>query len=954
MGAPRKAGLPLHKPWGAIKMKSSRRRFLQSTVAAPIVSGLAVTLSRAGAPLLGMVVPPQAGELFSNPDVIRYDAHCFTLFDKDTFLHSGSFHYSRCPRELWRDRLFKFKQAGFNTVETYIMWNYHEPEKGRLDLSELEEYIGLVKELGLWLIARPGPYACAEWDQGGFPHWVAAMRFPLRSDDPRSIETSKHWFDQVLPVIARHQITRNGPVIMMQLENEYDYWKGATDAGKRAYISALAQMAWDAGIEVPLFTCWTKQARENSDPVMARIMDTCNFYPHWKIQQEVPGRLRELRRQEPSSPVGVTELQGGWFSEFGGKLSVDQDGVSAAQLNVLTKTVLEDGATFFNYYMGFGGTNFDWAAKNISTTYDYAAPVREPGGLWEKYFAARGIAQFLRLYGNVLTRAEAVAGCTSSNPAVSVSERVSGQSGAVFVRENANAHQTFKMSFIDPASPTHRAVHVPREGVLSLGARQMKMIPVHVAVGGETLRYSTAEILAQGSNFDMDFAILYDDPGRAAEISVSTSQEPEVEGEALYQYWDQGFESVVFGVRVERKEKFLYVNNRLQIALVPRERALRSWTAEFPASIPGGTDEKGTMAVPFISDASLLTAYGHGNSKLWVELEFRLGDHDLTVLLPPLPTKCRVDGEERDFHYDRHWRAAQVQLTTPPVPGQAKDLTVEQFWVERFDPDAGRWESTALKSLDETGVVPYGHVKYRATFSSNGSEQELFIKSYGEDERKVFVNGKFVAALSGSKLESSGSVSRFLKTSGTNTIEISYEAFGAPNFGAKLGELKGIESVASGSGSSSSGPIQNWQLQRVSALMRGREIDPELAPGGWQTAAGAEIAGGVEQGPIPAFAWCRADFELEKPAEGWFAPLKLTFEAPHDALLYLNGKFVGRYVTEGPQKDFYLPEPYLAFGQKNVLVIALAYTESPGPIRTLRVGPYGEFATRRTRIEFEW
>jgi len=136
--------------------------------------------------------------------------------------------------------------------------------------------------------------------------------------------------------------------------------------------------------------------------------------------------------------------------------------------------------------------------------------------------------------------------------------------------------------------------------------------------------------------------------------------------------------------------------------------------------------------------------------------------------------------------------------------------------------------------------------------------------------------------------------------------------------------------------------------------MVGRNVEHEFSIGGWQKAALDRVAPGNEL--APSFTWCRAEFGLEPPAQGWFLPWKVTFEADRDALLYLNGKFVGRYVTIGPQKEFYLPEPYLVFEgkRKNILTIILAYTEQPGHIRTLRVSPYEEFFTRRTRVEFEW
>jgi hypothetical protein len=148
--------------------------------------------------------------------------------------------------------------------------------------------------------------------------------------------------------------------------------------------------------------------------------------------------------------------------------------------------------------------------------------------------------------------------------------------------------------------------------------------------------------------------------------------------------------------------------------------------------------------------------------------------------------------------------------------------------------------------------------------------------------------------------------------------------------------------------------IANWQIQSVPAAMRGREIDPEFPVGRWKPADLNDVASGKEL--VPAFTWCRAEFDLPSPVAGWSVPWKVAFEADRDALLYLNGKFLGRYVTAGPQKDFYLPETFLvsAGKDKNRLSIMLAYADHPGYVRTLRVAPYEESAARRTRIEFEF
>jgi hypothetical protein len=927
-------------------MKSSRRNFLLTAVTAPLAARLD-PWGQDRFEAVAAVLP--AGQMqFENPQLIRYDAKCFTINGHDTLVVSGAFHYPRCPKALWRDRLQKFKLAGFNTIETYVFWNYHEPQEGKVDLSEFEAFVKLVHEMGFMMIVRPGPYVCAEWERGGFPSWVAAKRFPLRTANPESLRTSQHWYSEVLPIIMQHQVTLGGPIIMVQVENEYDFSVPMPDAAKREYVRALAQMVWNAGISVPVITCWTKQARENSDPDMARIMDTCNFYPRWKIVAELTPALEKLRREEPASPLAITELQGGWFSEFGGLLSVNQEGVDAAQVNMLTKTALELGVTSFSYYMGFGGTNFDWAAKKLTTTYDYAAPIREPGGLWDKYYAVRGIGQSLRVLGSVLTRAVALPGVQCTNASVSVSERSNGPSAVLFVRENANAPQRYKMTFTDSHSPSKRFIFAPRQGELELAPREMKMLPVQIPISGGRLCYSTGELLAHGVNLDRDFLILYDVPGRTLEMGLATVNEPKVEGETFYRYWDPEYETSVLAVQVGTTEKMLLYSEHLQIIVVPRDKALRTFLWEFPPKIVPGSEETKTVVAPVLTDAYALVGSGTLKSRAWVDLEFLPGQHDVAIMLPPLPVKCRLDGNLTEFQYDRPWHIARVHVTTPALPFEPINLSEGDACVEKFDPGTGEWLTGPPHALEDLGPVPYGYVKYRTPFTFNG-EPTVFISTRADDAKKVFVNGKFVAEASNRETLTDFPLAKYAQP-GANLVEISYELFGAPNFGEKLGELKGLESAGIGADFASAKGLESWQIQRYAALMRGREINPEA--GAWTPAS--FLGGGGSQPLVPAFTWCRAKLALPQPDEVWKIPWKLTFDADCDALIFLNGKFVGRYVTIGPQRDFYLPEAYLSPGGENNLTFLLAYTDQSHHLRKLQVAPYAEFSVRRTRVEFEW
>lgn len=423
---------------------------------------------------------PLPAKVFAQPDRIHYDGHCLTIDGQDTLIFSGAFHYFRCPKPLWRSRFEKIKAAGFNTVETYVPWNWHEKEQpaglddfSKVDLADLKDFLHMAEdEFGLYVIIRPGPYICAEWDGGGYPRWLLNFKpaqplradMWLRSDDPTYLAWSKHWYDAVCPVLAAEQLTRKPKgahgIILFQIENEYDFNRAGNREQKENHLRALYQDAKADGIEVPIMTCWTKEIRGSHDPLLSQVFDGANEYPRWAVKKVYEDVIKEKTAQ-PNAPGMVPELQGGWFSQIGGMLSEDQDGVTASEINAVTLMAYAGGATITSYYMLYGGIHVDgWGARTLTTSYDYNAPIREHGGVGDRYFTVAGIGNFIKAHGASLARADLV-NCTPDSTNTDVFFKV---------RRNPNG-ETFVFCFNSDRK-------APRQGQVVLKPDSGDPIPV--------------------------------------------------------------------------------------------------------------------------------------------------------------------------------------------------------------------------------------------------------------------------------------------------------------------------------------------------------------------------------------------------------------------------------------------------------------------------------------------
>lgn len=323
--------------------------------------------------------------------MITYDAKSFIVARRRLWIVAGEVHYFRHPRAEWREVLLRAKRAGLNTIATYIPWNFHESTEGVADFEgdrDLAHYLDLIRELGMYAMARPGPYICSEWDGGGIPAWLCARpvrRF--REDDPVYLAAVESWFDRLLPIIAEHQVTRGGPVITVQNENEYP---GGWDASMRRYIRKLNAMFARHGIEVPILACNVHGATDKTVQINSTTDERDQLIEPGMIltynNHTIVDPVYDLRDRQPDAPLIATEFWCGAPVYWGERVSDWPDHRSVARAAYEYAST----GTQVVYYMFEGGTNFGfWAGNNIATSYASGYPIGDGGRLTDKYYAIR-------------------------------------------------------------------------------------------------------------------------------------------------------------------------------------------------------------------------------------------------------------------------------------------------------------------------------------------------------------------------------------------------------------------------------------------------------------------------------------------------------------------------------------------------------------------------------------
>lgn len=330
-----------------------------------------------------MQAAPKGGGTFTAGE------NTFMLNGKPFVVKAAELHYPRIPRPYWEHRIKMCKALGMNTVCLYVFWNIHEQREGEFDFTgqnDVAEFCRLAQKNGMYVIVRPGPYVCAEWEMGGLPWWLLKKKdIRLREQDPYFMERVRLFEQKVGEQLAPLTIQRGGPIIMVQVENEYGSY-----GEDKAYVSAIRDIVRESGFnEVSLFQCdWASNFTKNG-------LDDLTWTMNFGTGADIDSQFKRLKELRPTSPLMCSEFWSGWFDKWGAR----HETRPADKMNAGIDEMLSKGISF-SLYMTHGGTSFGhWAGANSPgfapdvTSYDYDAPINEYGQATPKFYELQKVMQ---------------------------------------------------------------------------------------------------------------------------------------------------------------------------------------------------------------------------------------------------------------------------------------------------------------------------------------------------------------------------------------------------------------------------------------------------------------------------------------------------------------------------------------------------------------------------------
>lgn len=765
---------------------------------------------------------------------IDFSSRGLIIDGKPTFITGAEVQYPRIPRALWRNRLLRVRRAGYNTIQTYAYWSFHEPHEGVWDFKgdhDFRAFLDLVHSLGMYAIVRVGPYVNAEWDTGGMPIWLRFKPGVIVRKPNAPFEVAvDEWFDKIIPLVASEQVTHGGPVIMIQLENEHP--DGAGTDLPNDYFRHLQQKALSLGIDVPYFF---SGLNHGSDPIGDTPIDP----------------------DKRQSPWLSTEFWTGWIATYG------VDPGRSASLTRATWKVLALGGTGFSQYTLTGGTDFDhWACDAQASAYDFGAPIGQQGDFRIDYYPLKRAVMFADSFSDILA--------SSRNATPDYANASAGAFAPIYAR----ASDRGTICFFDAGGSDHATAQlrlkdgtlIPKAGAIHLDAGEIAPFVLDRPLTADiTMRYAAVRLLGVAQCGHTTTVVGYGNTGDPAELLFDMTDGKHVTewpvtasiGKDLAEFdTEQGAD-------------------HLRVLLMPQSIADHTWFVD------GRSGQLVVIGPDYVGDLS-----PDGKT---AGTEYNASD-------PSIPSSITIlgdiaSGTKGDSVYTEAPGTTRLAAIVPKIgPWRCAPGSTEASPTY----DDTRWRLTDMPEQMGADGDSSDYCWYRATIESQGGSFGLNFSDAG-DWLSVFVNGKFAGETSVVTRYDSPEprgVTVNLKA-GQNQIAVLAAHYGRNKLYPWYGPINDIDAkgirgtVTLSAQPTSSTPITTWQWlmddkgEADAAAMA--TADPH--GGGWQNAS---IGQDVFNGHI-GYAWFRTTLPSDNYGAG--AHRVLHFTAVDDnAFVYLNGK----------------------------------------------------------------
>ncbi|KAI9163259.1 putative beta-galactosidase A [Paramyrothecium foliicola] len=1015
--------MPLETPRAATKMKAST----VVSVALALAPSNALSVANVANWALDMLdtnrMAVRAAELFSKPqkrdllqDIVTWDSHALYIHGERAMIFSGEIHPFRLPvPSLYLDLFQKIKALGFNMVSFYVDWALVEGKPGdfRADgIFDLKPFFDAASEAGIYLLARPGPYINAEVSGGGFPGWLQRLRGALRTSAPDYLKATDNYVANIAAIIADAQITKGGPVVLYQPENEYTMAE-FTPFPDLDYFQYVIDQARDAGVVVPIINNDVWPAG-NSRPGSGK--GAVDIYGHdaypvgfdcanpetWPENGIPTSWHQDHMRISPNTPYSI--IEGGAFDPWGGwGFERCSRLVNHEFARVFYKNNYAAGIRIFNVYMTYGGTNWgNLGHEGGYTSYDYAAAIREDRRIdREKYSEIKLEAQFLKVSPGYLdTTPQALTrGVYSSNEAISITPLLSNDTGHYLVVRHTDYRHTGSASYTVNLPTSAGNITVPQlGGSLSLHGRDSKFHLTDYPVGDETLLYTTAEVFTWKKFGDKTIVVVYGGPKELHELAVQGTHDIKtLEGDGVTSKVIDG--ATVLQYETSSTRRVVQAGD-LVFYLLDRNSAYNYWVPDLPGD--GDAPAFGTSLMNpesvIVNGGYLVRSVSVDGSSLNLQADFNITTSIEIIGAPKGVSTLVLNGEELKYTKSSlgNW-VAKPDLGKPDV--KLPELSSLDWHhldslpevQEGYDDSAwtiAEHESTPNPTAPlRTPVSLYGSdygfhagtLIFRGHFTAHGSESELHLWTQGGwgYASSVWLNGDFLGSFKGADYARGDNATLALPKLSRGkkyvfTIVVDNNGLHGNWWPGKdeMKEPRGIMDYALVSASGCRTRISPW---KITGNLGGEDyIDKFRGPlnegGLYLERKGYHLPSAplddftpgspFEGVSSPGISYYATTLTLDLPSDEYDIPLSFVFDNVTDssdyrALLYVNGFQFGKYVSSiGPQDEYPVPEGILNYNGDNALGLAFWALDKEGaklPGFTLKAGT--PVLTGRSKVE---